>query len=274
MAVPSAGVTFSYIKALVGDQLGHGYGEAREDPVQGRREGFRIHDAAVGGIQTFYNPPILPGETTAYRWAFLRPILQVTLPSGSQAAALPPGFVGLEGPAQPEATDGSSQSFWPVTRTNERRIRYLYGASPTATGRPCEMAEEWGQKSGGRSQQCRLIVFPKADQEYLLRFSCCLNPSADMGDDDTVWGGSDHEQTVLASCLAWAELKYDGAAKGPLYMDFMEKLGASISRDRQRKGDWLGYNGDGQGRRWDRRPLGNRSHDHTLHVTYRGVLYS
>lgn len=272
MPAGSGGITFGYIKALVGDQLGHGYGTARSDPTLGTREGHRVHDAAVGGIQVFYNPPILPGETTAYRWGFLRPVLQTTLASGARAAAVPPGFVGLEGPATPEATDGSSQSFWPVTRTNELRIRKLFSASPTATGRPVEMAEDWGLKSGGRPQQCRIVVFPQADQEYLLRFSCCINPTAEMGDDDVVWGGSEHEQTVLASCLAWAELKYDGQI-GPLNADFMTKLAGSISRDRQRKGDWMGYMGDGQGRRWDRRSWQHHDGEHVLHVTYQGTLY-
>ena len=57
-------------------------------------------------------------------------------------------------------------------------------------------------------------------------------------------GGQPHAETLIASCLAAAELKLNDE-QGPHYADFIEKLRSSVSIDRRMNLHTLGYNGDG-----------------------------
>jgi hypothetical protein len=252
---PEGAIRFSELMAQVGDYLGHGYGEARGDPAWGTREAHRVLDAAKGGVHQVYKPPVLPGDREPHAWTFLRPVAQLLLPSGADAARLPPDFGGLEGQGAVRYTGSGTtrQSQSPVKRTHMGVITAMRAASPTATGPPEWMAEEPVRGvSDERGQRWRLAVYPTSDQAYTLWLSYYFNAAVGEGAGEYVYGGQDHRNTFLSSVKAWASVNYDG--KRPLeseqYQQFMIDLAASVGRDRRRKGETLGYNGDGRGRVW------------------------
>jgi hypothetical protein len=171
---------------------------------------------------------------------------------GNQTALLPEDFGGFEG----EITVLSPQTtgWTPIQLKNEGSIRQQYSLTATQTGRPLMAALQplkgTTQYSGQRQQ---LYLFPQADQNYQLQFQYYILPDMLNGQSPFVYGGAAHVETILESCLAIAEQRYDDAVSVHT-MKFAERLMASIGMDRKNKPQNLGYNGDrSDNARWDRR---------------------
>jgi hypothetical protein len=84
---------------------------------------------------------------------------------------------------------------------------------------------------------------------------------------DYLYGGSDHSETILYSCLSEAERRVDDE-KGPMWERFQECLASSVMFDsRDNRSEHLGYNGDDS----DGIPIFNRNRQflYSGQVTYK-----
>lgn len=111
------------------------------------------------------------------------------------------------------------------------------------------------------------MFWPIPDAAYTLSYRYTAIPGKLTAVLPYPLGGALHSETILASCMAAAELKVMNE-KGKLWATFIERLAASISLDcRATAPMHFGYNGDnsdGAGRATYR----------TNYVTYNGNLGS
>lgn len=132
---------------------------------------------------------------------------------------------------------------------------------PTASGSPATAG-----------QRLELHLAPHADAVYRVFYRYFLQPDALNSNNVFAYGGALHSETILASCLAQAELNRDDV-RGSYYEQFLERLAASIALDRRQNGGHLGYNGDPNSplSPFDVDQLGR--HSGLVSVTYRSTLY-
>lgn len=229
----------------------------------------RLKDSVDSGYRQFLMPTA-DANGSSHDWSFLRPVLSLDLTSGSRTVALPDDYGSLEGTIT--VTTTSSASFWPVQVTLEGRLREMYARLPSATGRP-QWAAEVPLKgtTGQKASRYELMIYPEADEDFTLEVAYYLLPEALTDSNPYCYGGMQHSETILESCLAIAEERINNIENGVHGSKFRERLAASIAIDRRNKAELIGYNGD----RSDARSLGYwswREKYLTDRVTYYGVM--
>ena len=267
---PSLNLPYAKLMAEVGEFLGYGRGAAFGDPAWDSRQQTDIDFCVQSGLRQFYYPVSVDGQPGSYTWSFLRPTFTITLAAGAQTVALPDDFGGFEGQIS-ILTTGTTAMPWSIRWLNESRIRDMYQQTPTMTGPPMyAVTEPLKGTAGDRGQRWQLLVFPLADQTYTLTGTYSINPDALDGALPYAYGGAEHAETVLESCLAIAEQRRDDAMSVHT-MKYKERLQASISMDRNKKPDNLGYNADrSDGYEWNRRSI----HGFEAAATYNGQAFS
>lgn len=227
-----------------------------------------LKEIVKGGLQQFYRPP--PDQSgTSYQWSFLTPLANLTLASGERTVRLPDDFMGVPGGrVSIIASDGGS--WWSIPISGLARAKYA--VYPDSTGRP-ELLEIEPLKATTkeRGQRFQFVAWPQAEADYTLQFKYSILGEMLSGDLPYAYGGAEHASTIRASCLAWAELHLDDIGNGPKKAFFMERLAASISIDRHKKAQTVGYNGDCSDRFEERR--GPRDYSSWPTLTYNGVEY-
>lgn len=260
--------TYRDIIGSVGFDLGWGRGADNGDEAWSAQKEKTLKEVVKGGLQQFYNPP--PDQTgVSHQWSFLKPLASLTLDEGTKTVMLPPDFKGMES----EIIVVSDQGGWPSVKVGGR-VRALLAAYPEASGRPQEAEiEPLKDTSKERGQRFQLAVYPEADQDYTLQFKYSIQGRMLSGELPYAYGGAEHSSTIVASCLAWAELHLDDIPQGPKYGFWRERLAASISMDRQKLPQTLGLNLD----RSDRQELGKTGRRHYptgfSPISYAGVVW-
>jgi len=124
-------------------------------------------------------------------------------------------------------------------------------------------------------QRFEVMFYPLPDKAYTISYAMRVLP--EMLVDTSIeypYGGGSHSETILASCLAAAEVQVENG-HGPLWAAYKEELSSSITSDNAMNSvQFFGYNGDNsdaihrpfKGRHEDRRSC-NRGL-----VTYDGEL--
>ncbi len=115
---------------------------------------------------------------------------------------------------------------------------------PSTTGRPLfACIEPIKGTTGTHGQRFQLRVAPTADQSYTLQFQYHISPHYLTGSMPYAYGGPEHSETLLESCLAVAEKILDN--KADLHAtEFQRMLKVSQDLDRRKKPQTQGYNGD------------------------------
>lgn len=260
----SLAVSYAELLEETGAFLGFGRGEAAGDPAWPDRDERHLRSCVKAGVHQVYFPPLLPGTRTAHAWTFLRPVGRVLLTAAQNWAPLPEDFGGFEGAGYARVTGSDSDAGTAAEVVTPGMILALRTASPSATGRPMRLAEARVKSGGGSPQKSRLEVYPTPDQAYTVALTYYVVPAMLDGSHPWVYGGPEHAQTYLQSCLAAAEQRRDGV-RGPQWELFVDRLAASVSLDQRRQGERLGYNGD----------RGNlpRAVSRNTGVTYDGTQY-
>lgn len=262
---PTLSLKKSEFEAEVGLFLGYGRGEEFGDPEWSDQQTAAIESVVRSGLRQFYFPP--PMDGVSYDWSFLRPAKDLTLALAATAVDLPDDFGGFEGELTLQASD---RVYCSVAITNEGVIDAYYAENADTTGQPRMAAVRPLRGTGSsRGQRFDLYVWPAADQAYTLRFQYYLVPDALTGTRPYAYGGAEHAETILESCLAIAEERLDDA-RAVHAMKFRERLAASISLDRRKKAQHLGYNGDGSDNPWRVRRRDRRG---DVVVTFDGSEY-
>lgn len=242
---PTLAIAYKELKGDVGFYLGYGRGADFDSANPWSDEESLTVDSLVrSGLRQFYYPPPEYPGSLPYDWSFLRPIFSTTLVANAAFLDMPDDFGGIEGRITVTGTTVNVIP-WAVDLTNEGIIREAYAASPSCTGRPLRAAVvPLKGTTLTEGQRHQLYVYPLPDQAYPLQFAYYLNPNYLSGAKPYAYGGPQHAETLLESCLAIAEERLQDIAGGPHAMKFKERLLASIGADSRLKPQLQGYNGD------------------------------
>jgi hypothetical protein len=217
--------------------LGWGAGSANGDTAWTADKQQRIDRYMKSGLRQFY--------FQGYEWSFLKPVANVTLTQGVSTVALPEDFGGFEGTITISAAASSVRVFWSIKLCLEGQLRESYSLLPTTQGRPT-MAALVAQRGTTLTRSNRYVLefFPLPDGAYVAQFQYYILPDYLSGAFPVAYGGAQHAETILESCLSQAELKGDDMAQGPHAMKYAERLVSSIAMDKRMKAKTAGYNHD------------------------------
>lgn len=247
MAESNLNLKKSDFEQNVGIFLGWGDGTS---PAWSTTQKNRLKDAVDSGYRQFI-VPMADQNGSSHDWSFLRPTLTLDLPSGTQTLPLPDDYGSLDGTIT--VTQTANAMNWPVQVTGENRIREMYGRLPNASGRPLWAAEvPLKGTTQQKSSRFQLYLYPEPDDDFTLTFAYYLLPEALTDANPYCYGGMQHAETILESCLAIAEERINDVQGGLHAGKFRERLAASVAIDRRNKAQLVGYNGD----RSDNRSLG------------------
>lgn len=242
MAESSLNLAYKQLMGEVGFFLGYGRGALLGDVAWNSNQQATIDSTIASGLRQFYYPPVAGGQQSPPSWSFLKPIATVTLSTGENEVPLPFDFGGIEG----EITIlGPNNTTWfPIKVCNEGQIRVDFSRFPNMTGRPLRASIQQGLRPGAlQSQTQTLFYFPTADTDYTVQFQYYINPDYLSGALPYAYGGPQHAETILESCLAIAEQRLDDRVSVHT-QKFGERLVASIAMDNKNKAQNLGYNED------------------------------
>lgn len=259
------------LESKLGTFAGWGRGEQFGDvPWQDYQKAI-IEDSVNSGCRRFYWPDPLDGQTTSHSWSFFKPVTQIPLPSSAEFIILPDDYGNFEGNLTIKtAQNGVTAQPWKIQWLNEARIREMYTVTASVIGPPmyaCPVPVKSQLGNGAAGQRFHLLVFPKADQDYIIEATYNITPDALTDAFPFALGGAQHSETVLESCLAVMEERIDDT-KGVHALAYAKRLTASIDIDRRNRPQRIGYNDDrSDNQEWQRPNL----HWYAPAATYNGM---
>ena len=183
---------------------------------------------------------------------------------------LPDDFGRILGPF----TFAQADNAWYTTKVvGEARIRELRQRDHSGGGDPqfaAIRAKTFTASTGTRQE---VLFWPQITSSATVTYKYRVRPNkpTSTGHDDVtgdyLYGGSDHSETILYSCLAEAERRLEDE-KGVMWARFQECLASSVMFDsRDNTAEHLGYNGDDS----DGIPVFNRNRQflYSGQVTYK-----
>ena len=199
------------------------------------------------GLRNFY-------FISDYRWSFLVPEMSLTLNSGQTTYDMPDFFAAFEGDLN---FDPSADVFHTIQRVGIGNIRDQLQVENTLQTRPSKVAIQPKQSDGTLGQRFQAVFAPTPDATYLLSYRMVLQPQALTALNPYPLGGGWHAETILESCLAVAEARFQDEMTTHQTL-FKQKLADSISADsRDFQPENLGYNSDKRGKQLRRHSYDN-----------------
>lgn len=227
------------LEAQVGLFLGYGRGEQYNEKAWNDKQLGIIDQCVRSGLRQFYYPPPVGGRK--YTWAFLSPVATLTLPSAGTTVELPDDFGSLVGDVV-NVTTGSRRTGLKVPIS--ALVRQYSQASPDQVGEPqYAILEPVRGTTAKQSSRWQIRLWPIADQEFTLRFRYNIAPDSLTGDRPYAYGGAPHAETLIESCLAIAEERFDNE-HDVHRTKWQERLAASVAYDSDNQPQTFGYNGD------------------------------
>lgn len=236
MSESSLSVSYTDLVAAVGRFMGYG----RTSSAYSTDQLADIEDVIASGLRQFYFPPPISQGDTGHRWSFLKPATTLATVIDQTTYTMPDDFGGIEGKVTFTTTADGPQE---VVIVGEGAIRkYL---TSTDTGQPKYIAIRPKSTDGTAGQRFEALIAPTPDAIYTLSYRKVVLQNKLSAVNLYPLGGMAHGETIMQSCLAIAEQRYDDN-DGPQYKRFLERLAASIVHDRDiSTPDYFGYNGDG-----------------------------
>lgn len=239
MAESTLNLTLTDLESEVGSYCGWG----RDPKGWTERQQQDITACVSTALRKFYFSAKV-GDEPVHGWTFLKPVATITILSGQTTVPLPDDFGGFEGMVTVGNT-GTGGGYWPIKQQHEERIRALYAACQTTTGRP-QMYAETQRKSGPnnvRSNRSDFLIWPITDADYTLNVPYYVLPDYLTTNNPYPYGSAGHAETMKAAARSAAELYLDNMP-GPETANYMQSLAASISYDRRHQPKTLGVNTD------------------------------
>lgn len=237
--------TLSVTRAELLRYIGREKGWSRDPGEWDERQSVDGDDILNRALRMFYNPAPLPGEGHSHRWSFLRPIFNITTATGTGDYDLPDDFGGIEGKlffGNELVGNGA------LIRVGEQWILSNRQGNLGLTGYPKYFAIAPLAGDGDEGQRFMLMLDPTPDDAYELRGQYRVNPFQTTDSKPYPLGGQPHSETLVAAVLAACESTL-GDTMGVRKAEFIERLQASVSHDRQEMGPRnlgysYGYGGD------------------------------
>lgn len=183
------------------------------------------------GLRQFYTPPAIeadgrPGDR-AHRWSFLSPRATLALSNGTATYDLPADLEGVLG----EFSFAGSSANRSIHQISDAELRSLQ-ATAAATGVPKYFSLTPKTTSMSAAQQWQVSFYPTPGSSLTVTYQYRVNAATLLSVSAPYpYGGTVHAETILASCRC---IKAQGTPEyEQAYAVFMQRLGASISSDRQ-----------------------------------------
>jgi hypothetical protein len=267
MSESTLAAQFKDLQGDLGFFLGYSRGVLFGEATWDSRQQNAIERCTKGGLRNFYH--------CGFDWSFLKPVANIILANATNTVQLPDDFGGVEAQTTVRAADGTTTNWWNVDFTRIGLLYNLNAAYPTTTGRPQTCCvEPLKGTAPNQGQRFQLRVWPITDQQYTLQLQYYINPDYLTGAFPYAYGGAEHAETILESCLAVAEKLLDDNASVHAE-EFQRRLAISQEMDRRSKPHNLGYNGDRSDMRsvaahW---PYGPWGWGQFGQVSYNGIVY-
>ena len=263
MAESTLSMTYDDFAAEVARKLGYTYDSTRWTTD----ETAEIDRIVQAGLRQFYLPPAVSvsGEPPqVHHWSFLYPIttLEVDGTASDGTYDLPDDFAGMMSDAfyfdEDEGAVGPIKVISPVQVMKQRQSSTTSGTPQFAAVQPVAPTASAGQRF-----QVQFWPTPTA---CTLKYQYRVRVDKISSSNPYPYGGTDHSETILESCLAKAESRVE-ESQGVHKAEFMERLKASIDMDRRAvKGVFLGRN-------LDRSDETTRRFERLDYVSYDGTVY-
>lgn len=248
MPEPNLNLTHDQLAAKLGLFAGWGQGllidgKATGDPAWSSYQTQQIEDALQSGLRRFYYPEPEENSGVMHSWTFLKPVATLFLAASASTIPLPDDYGACEGPITIKTAGATSQP-WEICWRNEAQIRDLYSVNATTTGPPQYVAEQVLKGTTPQQGQTKQLYFyPLADLTYTLQVAYYVNPDYLTQATPFPYGGAQHTETVLESCLAVMEERYDDQ-RTVHRTAFEGRMRASLAMDRRNQPQNLGPNLD------------------------------
>lgn len=200
-----------------------------------------VMECVQAGYRRFLYPILVDEGPVAYEWSFLTPNKQFQLVAAQTTYDMPDDFQDLVGEFTFQIADNSWQQ---VRETGIGEVkRWLQQAQGLSTfPQICAIFPK--PSDGTQGQRMGIQFAPIPDKPYLLDGRWTVLPGPLTATNPFPYGGAEHGETIIASALAVAEVRFKGETNGPFQQDFKERLRASIALDREAKPEFFGYNSD------------------------------
>lgn len=228
----------SQYEAEVGYFMGFQRGEEFGDPAWDDNQRVTIQFDVASGLRRFYY--------CDHPWSFLNPFASLTLHEDASEVLLPDDCMGVDGGTKVSVSNSSTgQWLLSLNFRNPALVHQALLSMPDATGLPQIMGMEPIKGIPvGQMQRFRMVMFPKADRDYVLTFPYTLTANYLLDVlQPYAYGGVEHHETILESCLAVAELRRDNRI-GVHATEFQRLLAISMHKDRLKNPTVLGMNMD------------------------------
>jgi hypothetical protein len=225
----------------VGHFLGWGFGAsiqnygAYSDTTWSTFQLSEVNFAVQSGISQFY---------FSNEWTFLKPSSKIQIPVGVSHVQLPDDFGGFEGDLTVASAITPTAIYRPVPFILPGQIEQMHSVNPHATG-PMAYASQQpikGTTQVGATRE-QIYFFPQSDGVYVANIRYYILADMLTGTAPYVYGGAQHSQTILQSCLSIAEFRKDNEI-GPQNAKYAELLQMSKMADNRLKPQHFGRNRD------------------------------
>lgn len=227
--------TYTTIRAEIGDMLGVG-----SSVVEWSADiASRVDRSIRAGYKNFLYYTMLPGEST-YEWSFLRTSNTLALTSADYDYDLPANFGGDV--SRVVLTTGGTTPR-PLTKIDPQELMQLRtreaasNATPTRFAiRPLTPTTSAGDTAALLSigQRFEMLFYPTPNGSFTVTYDYPIIPNMLSATNIYPLGGVPHSSTVLAACMAAAEMIFGLESKMWTEM-YQQRLVASIILDRRLK---------------------------------------
>ena len=220
----------------VGYFLGYGRGAGDGDSEWTADQQIIITADVKSGLRRWYY--------CGHPWSFLKPFAAIAIPEGATTVELPDDFGGIDGGTTANLTNSSNSFLARLQFKNPGKVLQALSEATAATG-PTRIISIRPVKAlkPGKMQTQELYFFPEADQDYTLTFPYFVTPNYLLDHTPYAYGGVEHHEAILESCLAVAEARRDNAMNVHS-AEFKRLLQLSVEIDRRKQPTNLGQNRD------------------------------
>ncbi|MBN2129144.1 MAG: hypothetical protein JW741_06590, partial [Sedimentisphaerales bacterium] len=218
-------VTYDDLVRAVGRYLGYGPNSAAWTYSQTER----VDDIVQAGIRQFLYPPSLKEDEPQYRWSFLDVAATISVNDTTDPATY--DLAAGCGGAVSRLVYAAGDQERPVDLVSRERLLALRASDSTTTGPPKYAAVVPEAFDATAGQQWQVELYPAPDTSYTFTYWYAAQPTRATSTNKYLRGGAEHGETIVASCLAAAEMDAQGQA-GARAETFLRRLTFSVQQDR------------------------------------------
>lgn len=223
MAESTLNLTLTDLQAGVAEYLGF----SRDSTKWDDDKKAQIAAAIASGLRQFYFAPLLPNQMTPHEWSFLKPTFTLGVRDGVADYDLPDNFASLAG--EITLVQNTQNNGYQIREVAPERI-YLFRQNPDSPAVPRYAAIQTKVPAGASTPRYEMMFWPTPDSTYDVVFRYSMIPDSVSTSAPFAACGVQHAETLLASCVAAAEMMYvDGQMDRNVR--YQQLLATSVARD-------------------------------------------